>query len=353
LRFPSSGCFGAPARSLSVSLLLVALLAEPSAAHWSSKRPDGHAPIGVMGDHLHAGGEWMVSYRYMYMEMEGMRDGTSTVSDAEVLDPNGYDFSVTPTKMPMHMHMLGMMYAPIDGITLMAMVNFLSLSMDHVNRMGGAFTTSSDGAGDFSLTALVMLNRWERQQMHLNLGMSFPTGSITKSDVTPMSAPAEAQLPYPMQLGSGTFDPIIGVTYLGQATQWSWGAQVKGIFRLGTNDNDYTLGDRGMLTAWGARVLGHRFSVSGRVEGSATGNIDGADPAYDMSVANRVVPTVFPDLQGGNRIDAGVGVNFLVPGDALKGLRLAVEGMMPLYQNLDGPQLELPWKIVAGAQYAF
>ncbi len=39
-------------------------------------RADGHAPIGVMGDHMHHKGEWMLSYRYMHMDMEGNRIGT-------------------------------------------------------------------------------------------------------------------------------------------------------------------------------------------------------------------------------------------------------------------------------------
>ena len=36
-------------------------------------RADSHAPIGVMGEHMHKKGEWMLSYRYMYMDMEGSR----------------------------------------------------------------------------------------------------------------------------------------------------------------------------------------------------------------------------------------------------------------------------------------
>ena len=37
----------------------------------SIARPDAHAPISVMGDHTHGEGEWMLSYRYMTMDMEG------------------------------------------------------------------------------------------------------------------------------------------------------------------------------------------------------------------------------------------------------------------------------------------
>jgi hypothetical protein len=37
---------------------------------WTSARPDGHAPISVMGDHYHKKGEFMFSYRFMPMWME-------------------------------------------------------------------------------------------------------------------------------------------------------------------------------------------------------------------------------------------------------------------------------------------
>ncbi|MDX1440649.1 MAG: hypothetical protein R3284_12175, partial [Rubricoccaceae bacterium] len=113
-------------------LLLAAVSAAPqlvSAQAWSSSRPDGHAPIGVMGDHTHEGGEFMISYRFMHMAMAGSRDGTTVLDDADIVDPNGYDFLITPTEMPMQMHMLGLMYAPTDDLTLMAMVPAVSSSM--------------------------------------------------------------------------------------------------------------------------------------------------------------------------------------------------------------------------------
>ena len=63
---------------------------------WTSARPDGHAPIGVMGDHTHEKGEVMLSYRWMYMGMEGSRDGSDEVSNADIVSPTGYDFLITP-----------------------------------------------------------------------------------------------------------------------------------------------------------------------------------------------------------------------------------------------------------------
>ena len=53
--------------------------------HGSKANSQSHAPIGVMADHMHKSGEWMFSYRYMYMEMEGNRDGTNSISPDEII----------------------------------------------------------------------------------------------------------------------------------------------------------------------------------------------------------------------------------------------------------------------------
>jgi hypothetical protein len=37
----------------------------------------------------------------------------------------------------------------------------------------------------------------------------------------------------------------------------------------------------------------------------------------------------------------------------MKGAKLAIEGGFPVYQSLDGPQLETDWLITAGLQWTF
>jgi len=56
-------------------LCLGVAVAQVNGQSWTSGRADGHAPIGVMGDHQHEAGEWMVSFRYMRMAMEGNGTG--------------------------------------------------------------------------------------------------------------------------------------------------------------------------------------------------------------------------------------------------------------------------------------
>lgn len=42
------------------------------------------APIGVMGDHRHKKGEWMISYRLMHMAMAGIQIVTDSVTPEQV-----------------------------------------------------------------------------------------------------------------------------------------------------------------------------------------------------------------------------------------------------------------------------
>ena len=67
---------GLPLLALLVSTFSIAHETAPAAA---SMGASSHAPVGVMGDHHHKVGEWMLSYRYMAMEMEGNLDGGATI----------------------------------------------------------------------------------------------------------------------------------------------------------------------------------------------------------------------------------------------------------------------------------
>jgi hypothetical protein len=79
-------------------------------------------------------------------------------------------------------------------------------------------------------------------------------------------------------------------------------------------------------------------------------NIDGSDP--DLGAAPFVVPTADPDLRGGQRLDMLFGIN-IEPKGVLKGHRFAIESGLPVYQDLDGPQLETDWIFTAGWQLSF
>ncbi len=309
----------------------------------SCEKPEGHAPIGVMGDHAHDEGESMISYRYMFMDMSGNRSGTNRVGNMEVLT----DYMVTPTDMEMHMHMLSFMYAPNDFLTLMTMLPFKEISMEHLTRAGTTFKTHASGLADVQVAGLWKLLDTNKHRAHLNTGISLPSGNIDERDDTP--AGAQSKLPYPMQLGSGTVDLRPGLTYTGDYERFSWGTQAMGTVRLGENDNDYTPGNSFDATTWGAYAANDWVSASLRLAYQNWGNIDGADPDLNPMM----IPTADPTLRGGERWDIGLGINLYVPEGTMQGLRLASELLFPVYQNLNGPQLESDLIFVVGAQMTF
>ncbi|WP_419950189.1 transporter [Candidatus Palauibacter sp.] len=329
-----------------LSAAAVLTLTAPVAAQWNASRADSHAPIGVMGDHLHEAGEVMLSYRYMTMTMEGSRIGSDPVADADIVSPSGEGFMITPTRMPMTMQMFGAMFAPSDRITFMAMLPLVSSSMDHVTRHGGAFTTESSGMGDIRVGAMVGLADWANQSLHLNAMVGLPTGSIEQMDVLPISEGREVQLPYPMQTGSGTFDLHPGLTWLGQAGDWSWGAQGNATIRTGRNSRDWALGNRVQGSAWWSRLLSRNLSAGLRLVATRTGDIDGMDAAPSVNPA--MVPTARTDLRGGTLVEGGFSVNLYIP--QARAFRIAGELLLPIAQNLDGPQLETDLTFVLGLQ---
>ncbi|MGR3545624.1 MAG: transporter [Roseovarius sp.] len=328
-------------------------------------RADGHAPIGVMGEHRHKTGEVMLSYRFMHMDMEGYRSGTNGLSPEQVaVTPNAFfglpgqppNIRIVPTSMTMDMHMFGAMYAPNDRITLMAMLPYITKQMDHITFAGpagtvrlGTFNTQSEGWGDLKVSALYGLKDWGNHKLHLNFGVSLPTGSTTEraTVLTPAGTFANMRMPYGMQLGSGTFDLLPGITYSARSGNTGWGAQLTGVIRTGKN-NGYHLGNEVALTTWASYQPKPWISLSGRIEARSVGDISGRD--------SRMVgpsPTLNPDNYGGETVTLFAGVNLVAQKGALRGHRLALEIGAPVYQDLNGLQLETDWTTTLGWQYAF
>lgn len=306
-------------------------------------------PIGVMGAHSHHEGGWMLSYRFMRMEMDGNLDGTDSVSTPLP------GFMVSPLKMTMDMHMLGGMYGVSDDLTVMVMVPILDISMDHrINMgpmMGTEFTTEADGVGDTKISGIYDLSNNGKQSLLLNFGLSVPTGSIDEEDGTPASMDQDVQLPYPMQLGSGTYDFLPGITWLNDINGSQLGVQALATLRMSDNDNGYTLGDRYMLTSWYSHEVTPAFSSSVRVSAETWDNIDGIDDQLNP-MAPTMVPTARTDLRAGTRVDLLVGISWDTGGH-LTGHRLAAEVGAPIHQDLDGPQLETDLIFTLGWQGSF
>lgn len=335
-------------RRVTYVFMLLTLMAAPAAGQVeiSTDRPDGHAPLGVLGDHMHEAGEFMVSYRYSQMRMDGLRVGEEEIFAQSILG----DYGVAPTAMTTQMHALGVMYAPSNRITLMAMVPFKLKAMEHITAGGFFFRTESTGLADPSFAVLGELYQEGAYSAHVTGRVTAPIGSLDAQDLTPASAPDEVRLPYPMQIGTGTVAFSPDLTVLAMNEVGSVGAQVGATFRFSENSEGYRHGDRFRMTAWAARNISEYLSLSARLEWQRWGNLQGADPTFNRQVETQLVPTVFPDLQGGTRLDLPIGINLYIPEGELAGHRVAIELTLPLDQDLNGPQLANDWAVSVGWQ---
>ena len=330
-------------KSLFLSLFLSSSILFAHEGSWTASRPDGHAPISVMGDHMHSMGEWMVSYRYMTMEMKGLLDGSNETTKSAATAKYAFSMmgNMLPKDMTMDMHMFGAMHAMSDQWTLMCMINYLDNEMTMQN--GDKMETS--GISDLKLAGLYDLARWEDgRRAHLSLGLSAPTGSIDEKS-------GENTVGYGMQLGSGTWDFHPAITYLGQTENYSYGAQLGGILRIGDNDQGYTLGNRVEATLWGARKITDSLSASIKIDHTCEEEVDGEHNG--LKLRKGMSPSNHPDHQGRDLTSIGMGLNYYFQSGALQGHRIAAEWETPLDQKVNGVQLELDSTWTVGWQYAW
>lgn len=298
-----------------------------------------NAPGAIPADHpaglllppqvmLGHSGKWMLGYQFMYERMNGNLDGSDRIGTGRILE----SFFASPTEMRMQMHMATLMYAPREGLSLMAMLPYVVKDMKHVTQDGERFKEETDGLGDIELRAhYTLFQSVDQQQLvYFNGGVVLPTGSINQR-LNGM------RLEYPMQLGAGSYSVLPGVSYLAQRAEWGWGADLLPTVRIDKNRYDYRLGNQYRINAWAMRRLGESFNVSLRADARRIENIKGADEALDREDE----PTKDPNLQAGKRLDVLLGLNFQPSGGSgMENQRFYLEAGVPAYQSLDGPQLK-------------
>ncbi|WP_299081032.1 transporter [uncultured Paraglaciecola sp.] len=318
-----------------------------------------HAPIGVMGDHLHKKDEFMMSYRFMTMHMSGNLQGSHNISNDDIVtsiaNPNAPPATVrvVPQDMSSSMHMLGFMYAPSDDVTLMAMLNYIDRDMSLTTYQGmmgttvlGDFESASSGLADSKLAVLYRLFDSPNHKVHANLGWVIPTGSIEETGevLTPMNMPMTLRLPYGMQTGTGSHQGEFGLTYNGYAGNYSWGVQGLLSTSLGENDEAYEPGNKTQLTGWTAYAFSDAVSASVRVKYSSSQEISGVDAKIVAPVT-----TANPNNYGADVLDLGLGINTVIANKH----RIALEYSQPINYKVNGVQMDMDNMLTLGYQIAF
>jgi Protein of unknown function (DUF3570) len=347
---------------------------------------DGHhhhsnSPAGVMFDHtLPKAGDFMAGYRFMRSDQNGDMLFSSHPVSLDTVNLNGCEgreCAVTPKFMAMNMHMLDLMYAPSDWLTLMLMPQWMDMEMtmtanENVQITGGhgghaGHDHETGGFGDLGFYALFKPFDHPNHHLTVSVGGTAPTGDVDialrKTGINPVD---DQLIHYGMQLGSGTWDFKPALTYTGNADNFLWGAQANVTVRLkGQNKSGYRLGDIFQGSVWGGYHFTHwlagtmrgiytwQDSIHGRLNPSQTLVSDPNTGELVPFASQHIGSFDFPGNYGGQFVDLGLGVNFTVPSGAFAGNSLKFEWLQPLHTDYNGYQLDRDYALNFTWSYGF
>lgn len=324
----------------------------------------GNMPMNIPGGGIPETHEFRIKIGQSFMRMGPLQDGTDRINDGDLLGmPSAGRSAAIPTSMDMYMTMASVAYSFTDNFAAMIMSSYKRNEMPMKFNSGltsstgtSGFTMDSDGIGDTKLLGKYRIfaddDLAPRRQFSALFGMSLPTGSTDETfDNHPVAAQNGTILPFKMQLGSGTVDPIIGVTYQGSKDPWWYGLNAIYVGRFYDNEEGYNQGDQVFIDAYGMYQFHPRALVQAQLNGSYegqysdepdVGRIDGEGHANFNPTSTFLSPLFDPDNYGGTKLSTSFG--FQVQPFPLHIIDLTAT--IPLYQNLNGPQLRDDWKIM-------
>ena len=345
--------------------------------HGSMHKASHHPPIAIMGGNFHKKGEFMLSFRFMRMEMKKNQKNGKELSDYQIIShPNPFSMgnmasylSVVPKKMNMEMGMMGLMYGFSDRVNGMLMLNYTNKQMllntyspvpdlpcikiypspPECRSLLGSFTTSSSGLSHFSSSILIKLREKNKSRWQIEFSLMKSLGEKNKKGevLSPMNNRMNLILPYSMQLGDKGTRLISGLTYINNSLHWSYGLQAK--INKVIDNKEWNYGDSYLINAWIQKDFFLNTSLSMRYSHFNENKIKGRD-----LLILAPVQTSNPSNYGGKSSEIGIGLNRLINVKKKDHSNiLALELIFPLEQNLNGLQMQKEWSIQLGYQTSF
>lgn len=318
---------------------------------------------GLLSSHQHQAGEWMFGVSYEQREFSGNYYG-STQINSEVLSAAG--FSMYASAMRMDMAMLHIMYAVSNKVTLVLMPHYMKMDMDMMpladtmhgsmhnatasmtNSMmahsahGSMHNMSVSGWSDTVLGATVRL--WDEAELLIqaNLNVSAPTGSVQQKQGNGQF------MPYGMQLGTGTWDALPGITVRQNiGTRLLMGGRLSTRLPLESkNESGFSVGEIYTVESWIGCSLKEAVALSVRLTYEKQHRISG----HYNGPHNHASPTDFQRNYGGEFLDFGLGIHV---NPRISALRLGLEWIVPVSEHYNGFQLGRDQGVSANVSWAW
>jgi len=228
-------------------------------------------------------------------------------------------------------------YGATEKLTLFGIVPFIDKNL-RIDGPTGRLARGDTGLADIRLLTRYTLGQWDGQgetrRFAVFAGLELPTGEDGARD-------GMGQLPAPLQLGSGSWDPLAGLVFTWQTLAWELDASAS--WKFNTAANGYQFGDEARLnvsfqTRLWPRELGS--GVPGFLYGVVESNLIWRDRSEFM----------------GSSVSASGGTAwYLAPGLQYVTERWILEAaiQLPVAQNLNGGGLESDFIATAGVRFWF
>jgi len=312
-------------------------------------------PLGVFGVDMPAPGKLVVSIVPTIANFSGLRMGQNRVTNEYAVTTAPYFFNpstpvrIVPQNIASRTEVLGLSYGVTRDFTVVANVGAAQKSLEAMAFRGPSGIVQLkrnlpgvEGLTDFALSGIYRVYQDDVNRIQMSIGFTFPTGTTkaTFNDfVVPNGQTQTIRGFYGMQTGTGTFDFMPGIVYAGQIGAWSWGASYRGRFPLAANQQGYMYGDLHEFNGWGGYSWVPGFTTTVRVAASMQGPIRGFDPEIRGAAA-----PANPNFYGGQRVEVFGGGSISGKFIGYDNWTLLGEAGLPVFQNLNGPQIEKNWQ---------
>ena len=228
-------------------------------------------------------------------------------------------------------------YGVTRNLTLFGIVPYLNKTIDFTSTAGRQRRGAS-GLGDSTVLGRYTIYSRDRLGETIRvapfLGLKVPTGEDTKQD-------SLGRLPQPLQLGSGSWDPILGTIATWQTFEWEFDSAVQ--YKFNMKGNDFTFGDEARLD------LSFQYRLWPRTLG-------GGVPGFLYGVLESNLIWADKNKAGGVRDPNSGGTTwFLAPGFQYVTKRVILETVVqvPVVQELNGLALKNDYIVSVGFRVSF
>lgn len=239
-------------------------------------------------------------------------------------------------------------YGITDRITAIITASMIQKQLSALTFFGetsgvplGASNTGTKGFSDLTTSLAYKVHDDGTYRVLISSGFAYPLSSDTQNIQLLQSngAYSNERAFYSLQPGSRTLDYLPGIVSVAHYADWSWGLSYRGRIPLASNPQGWRFGDLHEFNGWVGYNFGANVTSTLRLCNTLQGAIRGNDP----QISGASVPTN-PNYYGGfmTEIFGGIGLDGSMIGH--REISLEMEAGLPLYQDLNGPQIRKNWQ---------